>query len=177
MSFSWWVSLFGLFAVTVSYFLKKRWQFLIAQGSSILLFAVSNFSLGLYYAAIASGVSLVRVITYFILEKKDKNPTFALKTFFAGLVVLSYLVTNVVILNDYNPWDILLMGVNVSFVYIIGIRNMRTMRYCLLPPIALAFTYGRIVGVTPFNSVSQALEFFANLVAIIIYERANKKNK
>jgi hypothetical protein len=177
MSFSWWVSLFGLFAVTASYFLKKRWQFLIAQGSSILLFAVSNFSLGLYYAAIASGVSLVRVITYFILEKKDKNPTFALKTFFAGLVVLSYLVTNVVILNDYNPWDILLMGVNVSFVYIIGIRNMRTMRYCLLPPIALAFTYGRIVGVAPFNSVSQALEFFANLVAIIIYERANKKNK
>ena len=176
MSFSWWVSLFGLFAVTVSYFLKKRWQFLIAQGSSILLFAVSNFSLGLYYAAIASGVSLVRVITYFILEKKDKNPTFALKTFFAGLVVLSYLVTNVVILNDYNPWDILLMGINVSFVYIIGIRNMRTMRYCLLPPIALAFAYGRIVGVAPFNSVSQALEFFANLVAIIIYERANKKN-
>lgn len=177
MNFAWWVSLFGLFAVVASYFLKKRWQFLVAQGSSILLFAISNLSLGLYYAAIASVVSLIRIVIYFILEKKDKSPTFAIKTFFACLVVISYLITNVIILKDYNPWDILLMCVNVSFVYIIGIRNMRTMRYCLLPPIALAFVYGRVVGVAPFNSVSQALEFFANLVAIIIYERANKKNK
>lgn len=170
-------SFLGMLSASSSYFMKKRWQYLIAQGASILLISLSNLLLALYYAFIASGVSLSRIVVYYFLEKKNKEPTFTIKTFFAGLVVFSYIITNLIILRDFNPWDIMLMAINVSFVYIVGIRNITIMRYCMLPPTLLAILYCIIVQTAIFTTFSFVIELISNIVAIIVHKTPAKRKK
>ena len=168
-------SFFGMACSASSYLLKKKWQFLIAQGGSILFIAVSNLFLALYYACVSSVVSLVRVIVYYCLEKHDKEANFYVKSLFAGLVVLSYLITNVIILKNYMWQDIMLMAINCSFVYIVGIRNLKLLRYCILTPVALAVLYCVLMNAAIFTTCSYAIELVVNIVAIIIYSRKSEK--
>ena len=168
-------SFVGMACSASSYLLRKKWQFLIAQGGSILFIAVSNLFLALYYACVSSAVSLIRVVVYYCLERHNKEANFFVKTLFAGLVILSYLITNVIILKNYMWQDIMLMAINVSFVYIVGIRNLQLLRYCILTPVALAVVYCIIMNAAIFTTCSYVIELIVNIVAIIIYSRKDKK--
>lgn len=174
-------SFFGMASAASSYLLKKKWQYLIAQGTSILLIAISNLILALFYACISSVVSFIRVVVYYCLEKKDKEANFYVKLLFAGLVVVSYVITNVIILKNYMWQDIMLMAINVAFVYIAGIRNLNLLRYCMILPIALAVLYCILMNAAIFTTCSYGIELVANLVAIVIYSkkgsRENSKDK
>lgn len=167
----------GMASAASSYLLKKKWQYLIAQGGSILLIAVSNLCLALYYACISSLVSVVRIVVYYYLERRDKEANFYIKTLFAGLVVLSYVITNVIILKNYIWQDVMLMLINCSFVYIAGIRNLKVLRYCMLLPVALAVLYCVLMNAAIFTTCSYAIEFIANVIAIIIYSKKDNKKE
>ena len=168
-------SFLGMASAASSYLLKKKWQYLVAQGASILLIGVSNLLLGLFYACISSVVSLIRVLVYYDLERKNKEANLYVKLLFTALVIISYVITNVLILKNYMWQDLMLMAINCSFVYIVGIRNLNVLRYCMIAPISLAILYCVLMNVAIFTTFSYGIELVANLVAIVIY--ANKKDK
>ena len=158
-----------------SYLLKEKWQFLVAQGTSILLIAISNVYLGLYYACISSLVSFIRVLVYFDFERKDKEVNCYIKLLFTALVIISYVITNIVILKNYIWQDIMLMAINCSFVYIVGIRNLKVLRYSMILPISLAVLYCILMNAAIFTTFSYVIELVVNLAAIIIYSQSSKE--
>ena len=67
------------------------------------------------------------------------------------------------------------MAINCSFVYIVGIRNLQLLRYCILTPVALAVLYCVLMNAAIFTTCSYAIELVVNIVAIIIYSRKSEK--
>lgn len=63
------------FAIT-SYFLKNKSLFLIAQAGAILFLAVSCLFIEQYYAMISYAIGLLRVFTFYMYEKANKNPPY-----------------------------------------------------------------------------------------------------
>ena len=167
-------SFLGMTSAASSYLMKKKWQFLVAQGMSILLIAISNLYLGLYYACISSLVSFSRVLVYYDFERKDKEVPHSIKLLFVALVIISYVITNIIILKNTMWQDLMLMAINCSFVYIVGIRNIKVLRYCMVPPILLAILYCILMKTAVFTTFSYVIELVANLVAIVIYSKSGK---
>ena len=167
-------SFLGMASAASSYLFKQKWQYLVAQGASILFIAISNLFLGLFYACISSVVSLSRVLVYYDLEKKNKEPNLYIKLLFTALVIASYVITNILILRNYMWQDLMLMAINCSFVYIVGIRNLKVLRYCMVVPISLAVLYCVLMNVAIFTTISYSIELVVNLVAIIIYRKTGE---
>ena len=172
------------FAIT-SYFLKNKSLFLIAQAGAILFLAVSCLFIEQYYAMISYAIGLLRVFTFYMYEKANKNPPYYIILMFVALFVIFYVLVNVVILKTFKPIDIILMVANVMYTYAFSIRNLTLMRHIFAIPLVLSIIYYLLINGTVFVIISYSFELCANLTATIynsnwfkdiLNKRKNKQN-
>lgn len=151
-----------------SYFVKKKSIFLIAQAGAILSLAFSCLFIVQYYAVVSYVLGLIRVVVFYLYERKGKTAPNWLIATFVGLYALFYVVVNIIILKTFNALDILLLIANVFFTIAFSIRNLTLVRYIFLFPLAISIVYYVFIpGGSLFVIISYTFELVANAVAII----------
>lgn len=167
----------GMVWAVSSYFVKNKKLFLVCQGLALVFLALSCLFIEQYFAVLSYLVSVVRVIIYYLIERADKKQPFWLQTLFAMLVVASYVIINIVILENHNLLDIIFLIGGVMYAYVFCIKNMMLMRYVFIIPTVLTIIYYLLIQATLFVIMSYTFELLANIFAIIIYSIYNKKAK
>ena len=149
-----------------SYFFKNKTLFLFTQGGAILFLALSQLFVENYFAMISYFISIVRVITYTIFEKREKSPPVWVMSIFAVLTVAAFIVLNV---STFKGLDVVFMFATVCYAYTFGIKNMQLLRYMFIVPTALCLIYFILDGAVVFVIISYAFELAANIVALAVY--------
>lgn len=150
----------------ISYFLKNKSLFLMAQAGAIVFLGVSCMFIEEYYAMISYGINFARVLTFYILERKDRAPSIWLILFFMFLLIACFVILNVFILEQFKTTDIILMVANLLYSYAFAIRNLTLLRYVFLLPLSLSVIYYVLIHGTVFVIISYSFELCANVVAI-----------
>ena len=159
--------LIAMLFVFASYLVSKKASFLISQTFAIVFLSQSYLFVEQYFAMVGMAFAAIRTIVYFVLEKKNKAPSFLLKSLFAFLSVLSYLIINLIILQSARYLDLLFLIANIMYSYLFGIRDLKLLRYLFLVPTAMVSVYNLIAPATLFVIISYIFEFTVNVIGII----------
>ena len=130
-----------------------------------------------FFAMVGLGVALVRTLVYYAYEKRDKFTPVWVGVLFVALTVLAYLIVNLGILKTAKPIDIICVASLVAFALILRIRDLETVRYLVLLPIALSIVYNAFSGAAVFVTVSYSFELVMSVLAICKYQIFNKRAK
>ncbi len=160
-----------------SYFQKNKQRYLFFQIMNIISLTMSYLFLEEFFAMISYTVSLLRALTFFVYEKKDKASPLAMKFLFVGLAMASYVLVNVVILQKAGWLDVLCLIANILYTFSFGIRNLKLMRYVLLIPNVLSVVYNAMLPATLFVIISFGFELAANILSILRNDVGSKNKK
>ena len=152
--------------VVMSYFVSEKKFYLILQSLAIIFLILSYLFISKFFAMIGMIVGLVRAITFFVYENKDKLAPLWLSFLFSALTLLAYVIVNVLILKDYGILDILYLIALVFYAFTFRIRNLSVLRLITIIPTGLSVIYGFGINATAFVIVAYIFEFSANLLAI-----------
>ena len=166
--------LIAMLFVFASYMVSKKTGFLITQTVAIIFLSLSYLFVEQYFAMIGMAFAAIRTVVYYLLERKNKAPSFVLKSLFAFLSVLSYFVVNIIILESARYLDLLFLIANIMYAYLFGIRDLNLLRYLFLIPTAMVSVYNVIAPASLFVIISYIFEFVVNVIGII---KANVKEK
>ena len=174
------VGFIAMALVASSYFFTKKEWYLLLQSSGIVFLILSYLLTGEYFAMLGLGVGLVRTITFFAYEKRDKTAPLWLAVLFAFLTVLAYGIVNLCILQTAKPLDILYLISLVGYAFVFRIREVKTVRFASILPTALAVVYNAAVGAVPFVIVSYSFELAAIILSIfkyhVLHQEKNKRS-
>ena len=157
--------------MVLSYFFKSKSTYLFLQTMGLFSMFFSYLFSGEYFAMITLTVSLTRTLTFFAYEKKDKEAPIAFSFLFSALAIAAYLTVNLLILNTAKPLDVLYLTAVVMYAFIFRIRNIKTVRFTVLVPHALAVLYNLLLGNMLFVAASYFFELIADVYAIFKYNK------
>ena len=165
--------------VVASYFVKKKSYYLLLQILGILLLVVSYFFSLQFFAMIGLTIGLLRTLTFFLYEKKEKASPIYWSFFFSAVTISAYFILNYVILKKSQPLDVLCLLSLVMYAFIFRIRNLKIVRFTMLIPLFLSALFNFLTHAAIFATLSYSFEFCANVVSIIKYHifRAKETNK
>ena len=162
-------SFIALTLIAVSYFVKKKELYLFYQLSGIVFLTLSYF-FGLQFSAMVGlGISVIRSLTYFLCERKDKTAPLYFAFVFSLVTIASYFIVNIWILKKAELIDILLLVACCLYAFIFRIRDLKTVRFTMLVPTILSVFYNAFSGAALFVTLSYAFELTANVVSIFKY--------
>ncbi|MBR2340995.1 MAG: YgjV family protein [Clostridia bacterium] len=159
--------LFAMALIVISYFTDKKTLYLILQASSIVFLILSYLFISEFFAMVGLSVGLGRALTFFVYENKNKPAPLWLSFLFSALTLLAYVIVNVVILKNYEIWDVLYLTALIFYAFTFRIRNLSVLRLVTIIPTGLSVVYGFGISATAFVIISYIFEFLANLFAII----------
>ena len=171
------VSLVAMLVIASSYFFKKKEIYLICQGTGIVFLTLSYLLQKEYFAMIGLVIGLIRVVVYFLYERKDKVAPIFWAFLFSGLGIACYFIINLWILGTAKPLDIIYLVGLIGYAFIFRIRNLVLLRYLVTIPTVLSILYNVLIRAVPFVIISYAFELGANLVAIGKYHLFDKKKE
>lgn len=163
--------------IGVSYFFTKKKYYLFFQASGIVFLMASYLFDEAFFAMVGLGVALVRTLVYYAYEKRDKFTPVWVGLLFVALTVAAYVIVNLCILKTAKPIDIICVASLVAFALVVRIRDLETVRYLVLLPIALSIVYNAFSGAAVFVTVSYSFELVMSVLAICKYQIFNKKAK
>lgn len=155
--------------VVMAYFTKKKSYYLLFQILCIVFLVVSYFFTVQFFAMIGLTIGLLRTVTFFMYEKRDKIAPIYWSFLFSGLTILSYLVVNLGVLKTAQPLDLLCLAGLVMYAFIFRIRNLKIVRYTMLIPTVLTILFNVLTSAAIFATLSYVFEFFANMISIFKY--------
>lgn len=155
--------------MVLSYFFKSKSTYLFLQTVGLLSMFFSYLFGAEYFAMITLTVSLSRTLTFYMYERKDKEAPIAFSFLFSFLTLCAYFTVNLGILNTAKPVDIIYLSAVVMYAFIFRIRNIKTVRYTVIVPHALAVLYNLLLGNMLFVAMSYAFELLADVYAIFKY--------
>jgi hypothetical protein len=174
------VSFIAMVLIAASYFMKGKSGFFLYQVLGMIFLMTSYLLTQDYFPMIGLGIGMGRSVTYFVFEKKEKNPSIFWPILFSSLSVMAYLIINVIILQTAKSTAIIyLMGL-VLYAFIYWIRDLQKMRYLATIPTALSILYNVVSKAPVFTVISYTFELCANIAAIYKYNVKPKmiiKNK
>ena len=170
------ISGFATLAFMVSsYFFKSKRNYLFFQVLGLIGMFLSYLFGAEYFAMVALAVSFSRTFTFFCYEKKDTEAPIFLSFLFASLGLCAYITVNLIILGDAKPVDIICLTEQVMYAFVFRIRNIKTVRYALILPTALAVLYNLLIGDMMFLVMSYSFELLADFYAIYKYRDRKPK--
>lgn len=155
--------------VVMSYFVRKKEFYLLYQLLCIAFLIISYFFNLQFFAMVGLFIGILRTLTFFIYEKKDKPAPIFFVFLYSTLTVASYIVVNGIILKNWQPIDILCLVALVSYVIIFRIRNLKAVRFTMLFPTVLSILFNVFTGAAIFATLTYVFEFVANVVSIFKY--------
>lgn len=157
----------ALILVCISYFLKKKVNFLILQIFADVFYAGAFFVVGANVAGIVTAISIVRNITLFFKEKYDlKYIDYTVFIFIALYVVFTILFWNGIL-------DIIPLISSILFALCFMIKDLQKMRYFLIIPNAIVLVYN-ILCTTYTSAVLDFIEIIVIIVALINFNKNNQ---
>lgn len=162
-------SFFAMAFVSISYFTKRKEHYLLFQLLCIVFLIISYFFNLQFFAMVGIAIGGFRALTFYIIERKNKQASILLSILFAFLTLLAYFIVNLKILKTANPLDILYLVGLVAFAFIFRIRNLKIVRFSMIIPIALSILFNILTHAPVFTILSYAFEFSANIVSIFKY--------
>ena len=163
-------TLFGFLSVAfvvTSYFVSKKSRYLFFQVLNMFSFALSYFFCENFFAMIGLSISAIRTITFFIFEKKEKNPSIWFAVLFSAMAVAAWAIVNVIILQSWSYVDILLIIATACYNFIFKIRNLNVVRYTIIIPLSISILYNILCWSTDFAVCSYSFELAADIIPII----------
>lgn len=163
------VSFIAMVLIAASYFMKGKSGFFLYQVLGMIFLMTSYLLTQDYFPMIGLGIGMGRSITYFVFEKKDKNPSIFWPILFSVLSVFAYVVINVIILQTANATAIIYLLGLVLYAFVYWIRDLEKMRYLATIPTALCILYNVVSKAPVFTVISYTFELCANVAAIYKY--------
>ena len=167
------VSFAALALIVSSYFTSKK-NYLLFQALGMIGLMLSFLLKSNFFAMIGMGVGLLRAVTFYAYEKREKKAPVALSFLFAALTVLAYLTVNVWIQKNGRYVDILYLLSLVFYAFTFRIRDRKKLLYTTLCPTGFGLAYSIASYTTLFVLMSYAFEFLANVVAIVKFHLDKK---
>ena len=167
-------SFIGLLLVIFSYFTKKKERFLLFQSLCIVFLIISYFFTVQFFAMVGLAVGVLRTLTYFYYEKKEKEAPLWVPLLLAGLTLASYFVVNFAILGTSEPLDVLSLLALVGYVFIFRVRNLTLVRFLMLVPTVLSILFNILTHAALFATLTYVFEISANIVSIFRYHVIGK---
>ena len=177
-------SFIGMLLVIFSYFTKKKERFLLFQSLCIVFLIISYFFTVQFFAMVGLGVGLLRTLTYFYYEKKEKEAPLWVPLLLAGATLASYFIVNFAILGTSEPLDVLCLLALIGYVFIFRVRNLTLVRFLMLVPTVLSILFNLLTHAALFTTLTYVFEISANIVSIfryhvigkIVFKKKNKEN-
>ena len=164
------------FAVS-SYFVKRKSWYLAFQASCITFLIVSYFFTLQFFAMVGLAIGLLRAIIFFVYERQEKTAPMFIPVIISVATLLSYFIVNWWILQTVQPLDILCLAACILYAFIFRIRNLKTVRYCVLAPTVLSLLFNILTHAALFATLSYLFELLANFVAIYKYHIKKEKSE
>lgn len=161
------ISALAVVVIVFSYFMKKKEAYLLFQAINMLLLAVAYLFSCEYFAMVGISVSLLRTLTFYLLERKNRNAGLWLSFLFAALSVSAFFLVNSVILAVWKPYDVICLFTLICYSFIFRIRSIGLVRYLMLLPLALSVVYNLLSAAPVLAAVSYIIELAADVLAII----------
>lgn len=163
------MSFFAMSFVVFSYFVKKKELYLLFQFLCIIFLILSQFFSLEYFSAIGLIIALIRTLTFFIYEKKNKLAPIIWPIIFSTCSLASYFIVNLWILNDAKPIDVIFLISLIMYAFIFRIRSLKFVRFSMLFPTGLSVIYFALTTAPIFTVLSYTFELVANIVSIFKY--------
>lgn len=160
--------------VVTAYFQKKRSLYLLFQSLNLFCLVLSYLFSGEFFAMVGLSVSLLRTLTFFVYEEKQKDAPLILAFVFASLTVAAYFIVNLWVLKTAKPLDILCLIALVMYSFIFKIKSLKTVRFCMLLPLSISIVYNIFSAATIFVVLSYSIELFADILSICKYHLKRK---
>ena len=161
--------------VVVAYFVKKKAYYLLYELLCIVFLIISYFFTLQFFAMIGLAVGLLRTVTFFVYENKEKSAPIAWSFLFSSLTIASYFVVNFGMLKTAQPLDVLCMSALVMYAFIFRIRNLKIVRFTMLAPTVLSILFNVLTHAALFAALTYVFELCANLGSIFKYHVLGKE--
>lgn len=155
--------------VITAYFVKNKKLYLLFEALCLTFLIVSYFFTVQFFAMIGMFVALIRALTFYAYEKKDRTAPLCWSFVFAISAVASYLVVNLWILKDAKLLDLLCVVGLIAYAFIFRIRNLKIVRYAMIFPTVLSILFNALTHAALFSTLTYVFELSANLASIVKY--------
>ena len=162
--------------VVISYFVKKKEQYLLFQLLGLCFLIINYFFSLEFFAMIGVALGGIRALTFFIYEKNEKNAPIIWSFAFSILTITSYFIINYVILETSKPLDSLCLLGLILYAFIFRIRDLKIVRFTMLLPTVLTFLFNLLTQAAIFATLAYAFELLANIISILKYHVFNKES-
>ncbi len=155
--------------IVVSYFVRTKVNYLLFQMLGITFLVVSYFFTAQIFAMAGLAIAILRVLTYFLYERKEKYAPIYWAFVFSILSIIAYFVINLWILKTARYIDIVLLVAACFYAFIFRMRSLKAVRFWALVPTILSIFYNTLSGAALFVSLSYVFELTADIVSIFKY--------
>lgn len=162
-------SFLALLLYAISYFFKQKHLYLTFQGFGTLSLVISYLFLANYFAMISLFVGIIRIVTYYLIEKRGRRVPVAVVALFCAITIANYYLVNVLILHTSRQADIILMVSYCLYAIVLGIRNLMLVRYAMTVPLALSILYNVLIHAPVFTVISYSVELTVTIVTIVYF--------
>ena len=162
-------SFIAMSLIVVSYFVRKKERYLLFQMLGIIFLVISYFFTTQFFAMVGLGIAILRVLTYFLYERKQKTAPIYWAFVYSILTIAGYFVVNICILGTALYIDILLIIASCGYNFVFRIRSLKAVRFLSLIPTILSILYNTASGAAFFVSLSYIFELTADIVSIFRY--------
>ena len=158
----------ALIIIAISYFVKNRKTFLLLQTICNIFYAVSFIFNGALAGGVNTFISTVRLLVFYLYEKKDvRPPVYVLFIFFE-----LYAVSGVFFVKNYI--DLITVGTSIISTIAKNCSDLQMMRCISLIPSSLNGVYGLLNKVYT-SALMNFIETIVLVVAIIRFSIEKKK--
>ncbi len=171
------VSFVAMALIVYSYFFEKKLYFLTFQALGTLFLVLSYFFSGNFFAMVGLFVGLFRTVSYFLFERKGKQPPVWLALFVCALTLFAYFIVNFGVMKTAKPVDVIYLSSLILYALVFRMQNVRRMRYLVVLPTALGLLYNLLVFAPFFSTLSYAFEMGAGVYAIIRFNLLNGEKR
>ena len=162
-------SFIAMSLIVVSYFVKKKERYLLFQMLGIIFLVASYFFTTQFFAMVGLAIAIMRVLTYFLYERKDRLAPLIWAFVFSGSTIAAYFIVNLWILKTAQYIDVVLLIAACFYAFIFRMRSLKAVRFWVLIPAILSILYNTVSGAAIFVSVSYIFELTADVISIFKY--------
>ena len=154
------IGLLSLTTLIISYFVKNRKHFFIAQIIANLFITASYFFLGTYFASIGVALATIRTLVFLIFEKQNKEvPNWLVATFCIILAINCIIFWN-------SIFDILPLIALCLYTISFKQKDSKKMKKIILLANIMFLSFN-LLNLDIIGSICKSIELIALIIAII----------
>ena len=162
-------SFLAMALIAASYFCPNKILYLFLQSLGMVFLMASYLFTGAFFALIGLGIGLCRGLTYFVYERQEKTAPVWTAWLFTIATLAAYAIVDLGIEQSARPVDIFYLLSLIGFAFVMRERDLKTVRFGSLMPVALGVLYTALSQAPVFSVLSYSFELGATVLSILRY--------